>query len=134
MSVSRAVRWAVTAAALVPLTAVPAAADPRPAGPEGAYLLMVTPVGEAAPERSATLWCGPDGGAHPVAENACDQLRKVSGRIGEIPEQQGPCTLEYRPVRLTATGHWRGAPRHFDRTYPNRCAAVRGTGGTLFAF
>jgi hypothetical protein len=42
------------------------------------------------------------------------------------------CTLQYAPVRVIARGTWHDRPRRFERRYPNRCVAVRETGGILF--
>ncbi|RFS82850.1 serine protease [Actinomadura spongiicola] len=98
--------------------------------PVGVYLLTVTPDhGFAVTKR---LRCRPDGGTHHAASRACDQLEAADGEIGRIPEQTGMCTLEMAPVRISAEGTWRGRPRHFARDYPNRCLAVRDTGGILF--
>ena len=118
--------WPILAAA------VPAAAAPVPREPLGAYLLMVVP--DDGPITASTLWCDPEGGTHLDASRACDQLISASGEIARIPARTGPCTLEYAPVRVRADGTWRGLPRHFARTYPNKCAAVRDTGGILFGF
>ncbi|GAA3166501.1 hypothetical protein GCM10010466_66600 [Planomonospora alba] len=123
---------AACVAALAPLLAASPAAAGTPA-PTGSYLLKVTPQdGTAA--RTATLTCGPDGGTHADPAAACAQLRRTGGRVEGIPESQGACTLEYAPVRVSATGTWQGRQYRYERTYPNRCAAVRATGGVLFAF
>ncbi|XRQ13472.1 SSI family serine proteinase inhibitor [Actinomadura welshii] len=129
------IRW--TAALAGTAVAVPAAlaqAAPAqahaPAEPVGAYLLMVVP--EEGPVTAKTLWCGPDGGTLSSASRACAQLASVDGEVARIPRRDGPCTLEYAPVRVSADGQWRGAPRHFVQTYPNRCVAMRATGGILF--
>ncbi|MFC4060284.1 SSI family serine proteinase inhibitor [Planomonospora corallina] len=130
-------RWLAAALLAAPaplLGASPVLAGaPAPDGPVGSYVLRVTPE-DGTGSTGATLTCGPDGGTHPNAKEACDQLRRVAGQVERIPENPGPCTLEYAPVRLTATGTWRGRQQRFAKTYPNRCAAIRGTGGVLFAF
>ncbi|MFF5211879.1 SSI family serine proteinase inhibitor [Streptosporangium sp. NPDC000396] len=102
--------------------------------PVGSYVLTVTPEGSTQPLGTATLACDPDGGTHVNSTTACDQLRRAGGRIGRIPEDPGMCTREYAPVRLSATGTWNGRKIRYERTYPNRCTAVRATGGVLFAF
>ncbi|WP_433252597.1 SSI family serine proteinase inhibitor [Streptosporangium sp. CA-135522] len=134
------VRWLSLAAvaSLVPLLgAAPAmATSSAPHDPVGAYLLTVAPEDDANtdPLRTATLVCGPDGGTHVNPATACEQLRRAAGRVGGVPEEPGPCTREYAPVRVTATGTWNGRKHRYTRTYPNRCTAIRATGGVLFAF
>lgn len=128
MHMSRArFRWA---AVLAGMAAVTSAAPAQAAEPAGAYLLTVAP--REGPASTWSLSCDPDGGTHGAASQACDQLESVDGEVGRIPALHGPCTLEHAPVRVTADGSWRGGTRHFARTYPNRCAAVRDTGGILF--
>ncbi|NDU71941.1 protease [Actinomadura sp. DSM 109109] len=128
MHMSRArFRWAAVVTGMAMLVpAVPARAE----GPAGAYLLTVLP--QDGPAIARTLWCEPDGGTHGAASQACDQLEAAGGDVGRIPARPEPCTLEYAPVTVVANGVWRGTARHFTRTYPNRCAAVRDTGGILF--
>ncbi|WP_412518996.1 subtilase-type protease inhibitor [Actinomadura madurae] len=128
MHMSRArSRWA---AVLAGMAAVTSAAPAQAAEPAGVYLLTMAP--QHGPSSTWSLSCDPDGGTHGAASAACDQLEAVDGDVGRIPARPGACTLEYAPVRVTADGSWRGAARHFARTYPNRCAAVRDTGGILF--
>ncbi|MFI0407703.1 SSI family serine proteinase inhibitor [Actinomadura sp. 3N508] len=120
-------RWAAVLAGMAVLAP---AAPVRAAEPVGAYLLMVTP--EHGSVTAVNLWCRPDGGTHHAPSRACDQLESVNGEVRRIGVQQGACTMEYSPVRVSADGRWRGKARHFAGTYPNRCAAVRQTGGILF--
>ncbi|GAA4078660.1 SSI family serine proteinase inhibitor [Actinomadura miaoliensis] len=115
----------------IPLAA-PSAAEATE--PVGGYRLTVAPVQGAGRVASASLRCGPDGGSHPDPVRACDQLRRVNGNVARLPERPGRCTLEYAPVRVRAHGTWKGRPRDYARTYSNRCAAIRGTGGVLFKF
>lgn len=128
MHMSRArFRWAAVLAGMAMLApAVPARAD----GPAGVYLLTVIP--RSGPAVARTLWCDPDGGTHGAASRACDQLEAVGGEVGRVPARPEPCTLENAPVSVIANGVWHGTARHFARTYPNRCIAVRATGGILF--
>ncbi|MFP3965116.1 SSI family serine proteinase inhibitor [Actinomadura fulvescens] len=95
---------------------------------------MISPEEAGGATRATTLLCSPDGGGHPSAGAACAQLRKAGDRISSIPRKPGPCTLEYAPVRASAHGSWAGAPRHFSRSYPNHCVALRETGGIVFDF
>jgi hypothetical protein len=128
MHMSRArFRWAAVLAGMaVVASAAPAQAD----GPVGSYVLTV--VHGSGPASGWSLHCDPDGGTLTGASRACDQLRLADGRVERIPARAGACTLQYAPVRVIARGSWRDRPRYFERTYPNRCVAVRETGGVLF--
>ena len=128
MHMSRArFRWAAVPAVMaVAVSAAPAQADV----PVGSYVL--TMVHQSGPAIERSLHCDPDGGTLAAASRACDQLRLADGRVERIPARAGACTLQYAPVRVIARGSWRERPRYFERTYPNRCVAVRDTGGILF--
>ncbi|WP_344900552.1 SSI family serine proteinase inhibitor [Actinomadura meridiana] len=121
-------RWVVGLAG----TAVIASSAPTQAAPTpvGSYVLRVAP--EHGPATTYRLRCDPDGGTIAAVSEACDQLESANGEVRRIPARQGACTMEYSPVRVTADGTWRGEPRHFARTYPNRCSAMNETGGMLF--
>lgn len=82
----------------------------------------------------ATLTCSPDGGSHPNPAAACAQLTAANGYIDDIPEKEGVCTREFRPVVLRASGTWAGEARHYEREFSNLCVAVLATGGVLFDF
>ncbi|MEV5746614.1 SSI family serine proteinase inhibitor [Actinoallomurus sp. NPDC052308] len=103
-------------------------------GPVGVYTLSVRTIEGGDPARTTVLTCDPDGGTHLAPAAACDQLRAVDGRIADLPEASGACTLVYAPVRVTAAGRWNGGSRRYTRTFFNRCAAIRATGGVIFAF
>jgi len=79
-----------------------------------------------------TLRCRPAGGDHHRPRAACNDMRKVNGFIDLIGDVQQPCTGEYAPVYAVAEGYWQGDARLFGKVYPNRCEAVRSTGGSLF--
>ncbi|WUI02135.1 subtilase-type protease inhibitor [Spirillospora sp. NBC_00431] len=137
MHMSRArFRWAGVLAGMALIAqAAPAQAAPAPSParkPVGVYTLTVAP--EHGPGRGTAerLRCDPDGGTHHAASEACDQLAAVDGEVARIAARPGPCTMESAPVKVRADGTWHGKPRHFAETYPNRCAAVRETGGVLF--
>jgi hypothetical protein len=98
----------------------------------GVYQLAIVPEEGAA--HRVSLYCDPDGGDHVNASDACDQMRSVNGDVARLRAQQGACTLQYAPVRVSAEGTWHGEPRHYTKTYSNRCKAIRGTGGVLFEF
>lgn len=104
------------------------------AEPQTSFRLSITSSASGEPIASASLSCPPDGGSHPNPAAACEQLSKVDGRIEGIPEDSGPCTLEFNPVILAASGTWNGEPRYYKQEFSNRCVAVRTTGGVIFDF
>lgn len=99
-----------------------------------AFALRVDVVYQHNDARWATLHCDPDGGKHPRPGAACDQLRAAHGHVRRIPSDDGPCTMEYNPTRVTASGLWRGQHRWYSRVHSNPCVANRLTGGVLFAY
>jgi hypothetical protein len=102
--------------------------------PRGTFALSITSKRTGAIRAKATLTCGPVGGTHPHAEAACRQLSDVSGCIDEIAADEGPCTREFDPVVLRASGSWDGEDRRFEGEYPNPCVGIRATGGHVFDF
>lgn len=101
--------------------------------PLGSFTLSIA-TREGAAVAEATLTCSPDGGTHPDPAAACAQLTAADGRIEAIPEKDGVCTREFRPVVLHAHGTWAGEERTYEREFPNRCVGVLATGGVLFDF
>lgn len=135
---SRIARFAaIGAIGVAPLaSAAPATAatPPLPGEATGFYLLMVEPQSTAGANSSAVLECGPDGGTHPNAATACGQLFHTEGDVATIPMGSGICPMIWMPVKVTAVGVWNGEPRYYEHTFPNRCLAIRATGGVIFAF
>ncbi|MDT0327196.1 SSI family serine proteinase inhibitor [Nocardiopsis lambiniae] len=94
------------------------------------YVLTITDgyTGDYIGDRSVvTLNCDPAGGTHPEAEAACAAIAEA-GSIKEITPTEGFCTMEYRPVTVTA-----GGAENFERTYGNRCELSLAK-GVVFAF
>ncbi|MDQ4134176.1 MAG: subtilase-type protease inhibitor [Actinomycetota bacterium] len=106
---------------------------PPKEGPLGAFSVSIT---SKAGELIGSSWltCSPDGGTHPQPAAACRQLVEADGHIEAIPEDPGPCTEEFNPVVLQASGTWRGESRRFSREFSNPCEGIRATGGVLFNF
>jgi hypothetical protein len=100
----------------------------------GSFTLSITSSDTGELIASASLTCPPDGASHPNPAAACEQLSQADGRIEGIPEDPGPCTREFAPVIVSASGTWNGEPRYYKQEFSNRCVAVRATGGVLFAF
>ncbi|GAA4551079.1 SSI family serine proteinase inhibitor [Amycolatopsis samaneae] len=80
---------------------------------------------------AVTLTCDPAGGTHPARDAACRVLSRADGDFGRISPRRQPCTLNYSPVDVTATGEWRGEPVAYRATFPNLCAADAETDGVF---
>ncbi|MEV5711021.1 SSI family serine proteinase inhibitor [Actinoallomurus sp. NPDC052274] len=127
----------VAASGLPALAAGPAAvAAPTTiqTGPAGVHTLPVSPIEGGDPARTTVLTCDPDGGTHLAPAAACERPRAVDGRIADLPEGSGACALVHAPVRVTAEGRGNGDSRRHPRTFFDRRAAIRATGGVFFAF
>lgn len=113
----------------LPLAAVLAALIPVVTVPQSSFVLSV----QTDSTRVARLHCDPASGNHPHAAKACDALSRVDGRIEDLADETAMCTLEYDPVRVTATGRWRGLPRTFSSEFSNSCL-LRANTGPVFTF
>lgn len=102
--------------------------------PQSSFALSITSVTSGQLIAKASLTCEPVGGSHPDPAAACKQLSQANGRIEDIPEESGPCTREFAPVIVSASGSWRGEERRFEKEFSNLCVAVRATGGAVFDF
>jgi hypothetical protein len=83
--------------------------------------------------RAVSLRCDPDGGDHPAPSAACAAIAATSGDLENLTGPNGMCTLEYRPVTVTARGVWEGRLISYSGTFPNRCALIQRT-GPVFGF
>ncbi|MFE6664003.1 SSI family serine proteinase inhibitor [Streptomyces sp. NPDC057697] len=84
--------------------------------------ITVSDSGNAEAEGTFELRCGPAGGSHPVARQACSRLDELAG-TGADPFAPVPrnalCTLQYggpATARVTGTWHGRGVDTTFRRT------------------
>ncbi|GGS33648.1 MULTISPECIES: SSI family serine proteinase inhibitor [Actinokineospora] len=110
------------------LVAGPVAIAAQPPTQERARLAL-TVTGRDGSVDISTLRCGPDGGTHPAASQACSTLTLVNGDFGRLnSEPDMMCTLEYDPVTATATGYWDGQRVDYREVFPNRCAMWSYTG------
>jgi hypothetical protein len=105
---------------------------PPKESPVGCFALSITSKTNGALLAKATLTCDPTGGSHPRAEVACKQLSDAEGYIEAIPADEGPCTREFNPVILRASGTWDGEDRRFEGEFANPCVGSRATGGVVF--
>ncbi|MDQ2587013.1 SSI family serine proteinase inhibitor [Saccharothrix yanglingensis] len=115
----------------LPFLAAMAALAPLVSSPESSFVLNVQR-GESL--QIVNLTCEPPGGLHPRADRACDALSLVDGDVGRLSTGGDViCTLEYDPVRVRATGTWRGEDRWFEAEFPNPCV-LRAETGPVFDF
>ncbi|MEU2430621.1 subtilase-type protease inhibitor [Streptomyces sp. NPDC007861] len=139
---------ASTAALLLTTTGSAQAAAPaaQHVGPAALYapsaLVLTLGHGDEAAtatvERAVTLSCAPaPAGSHPSPESACQELAAVDGQFGLLSRTpDGPCTRQWDPVTITATGVWQGKQVGWSATYGNACemTASLTEGGSVFAF
>src|SRR4051812_19178671 len=118
---------ALLAAACV--TAAPAAAAALPSS------LTLTATTDGQAPHVVELSCDPVAGTHPDAELACMQLDQVNGDIASMPGTEAHifCPMIFQPIRVTATGVWRGRTVLFQDSYTNSCERDNKT-GNLFRF
>ncbi|MEU4444213.1 SSI family serine proteinase inhibitor [Actinosynnema sp. NPDC050801] len=114
----------------LPLLAAIATLIPAFSAPESSFVLSVQR-GESL--QLSNLTCEPTGGLHPRADEACLALSGVDGQIDGMSTGPALCTLEYDPVRVKATGTWRGETRTFEAEFANSCA-MRAQTGPVFDF
>ena len=100
----------VAAAACAASLAAPASA----ARTESQYVLSVSQE-EAGERRQVSLNCDSVSGTHPRAEEACEMIEKA-GSIEGIPPEHGMCTMEHRPVTVTALG-----AEEYTEVFGNAC-------------
>ncbi|MEV6976397.1 SSI family serine proteinase inhibitor [Kitasatospora sp. NPDC093806] len=119
---------APTASATTPETVAPAPA------PVTSLRLTITP-GEdhlTGRPRVVTLNCPPDSTtSHPDPVTACLTLDPVDGDLDELDVDPGPCTSEYAPFTVTASGTYEGRSVHQERAFGNRCTLLRTTGAVF---
>jgi hypothetical protein len=94
---------------------------------------LVITANDGAMITEVILRCGPAGGTHADAENACAALAGVDGDFDALPEQPVACLLIYQPVTVEVGGNWRNRVVRFERQYPNRCVAGAQSAG-VFVF
>ncbi|MFP3989741.1 subtilase-type protease inhibitor [Streptomyces sp. E11-3] len=75
-------------------------------------------------DRAVTLTCAPrPGGSHPAASAACNELGAAEGKFDQlvVSAPQVACTMEWRPVVVTADGFWDGRRVSWSTTFANQC-------------
>lgn len=114
--------------AAVCVTAVPAAA-----AMPSTLSLTATTRGQAP--HVVELTCDPVAGTHPDAQLACLQLEQVDGDIANMPGTEAHifCPMIFQPIKVSATGLWRGRTILFQDSYTNSCERDNKT-GNLFRF
>lgn len=120
-------------AAVLPFLPVDDIAPPPGSELIPASTIVLTKSTEDAGVRSVDLHCEPARGKHPKAQAACEDLLLTDGHVQAVQHSGSFCTLEYRPVHVTAIGSWRGEHRTYDHVYSNACA-MRAATGSVFQF
>ncbi|RJQ76047.1 hypothetical protein D5S17_19410 [Pseudonocardiaceae bacterium YIM PH 21723] len=83
---------------------------------------------------STQLNCGPTGGPHKRAAEACALLDTVDGNYKDLrPAQDMLCNYGNIPVRIELAGRWGGRQVYYADTVSNECQMVRWT-GAIFQF
>ncbi|MBB5627691.1 SSI family serine proteinase inhibitor [Sphaerisporangium krabiense] len=108
---------------------------PQAKGISRVYLLTIARGESVSPfDRVALLQCGPAGGTHPHASDACRLLDKVHGDISELhASRDTACTKQYDPITISAVGVWDNHHHTVERTFGNPCE-LRATTGAVFDF
>ncbi|WP_181871083.1 SSI family serine proteinase inhibitor [Sphaerisporangium album] len=97
-------------------------------------LLLTIARGESVTpaDRIAFLQCGPLGGTHARASEACRLLDPVSGDITDLkPSRDTGCAKQYDPITVSASGLWDGNHMWFERTFGNHCELTAYTGAVF---
>ncbi|RLV01303.1 hypothetical protein CTZ27_12380 [Streptomyces griseocarneus] len=130
---SLAARTCLASLALAPvLLALPAASAapmPLPLPERDSDRLTVTITDTGAPDGRYELYCHPDGGTHPRAHRACEQLDTLT-RWGKDPfapvAKDANCTMVYGgPERAHVFGKWAGRPVSTQFNRQNGCEIAR---------
>jgi hypothetical protein len=79
-------------------------------------------------QRAVSLTCGPAGGTHQRAREACAAIGAVRGDLAALHVSDDMCTMQYDPVTVTATGRWKGRTVRYERTFGNACVLRVETG------
>ncbi|MFE7312523.1 SSI family serine proteinase inhibitor [Streptomyces sp. NPDC057555] len=130
----RTSRATVAAGMTVALCAALGAASARAAAPDTADGLFLTVSGARDTWiHGVRLTCPDLRGAHPHGAAACDELAWAHGDLNALRGELHPCTREYDPVTVTASGSWRGVPVNWRREFANACTMDVAT-GPVFRF
>lgn len=132
MSAHRSIGGTVLAAAVaVGAALIPATAHAAPAPPAELSVmhLSVTNQAKFTESRSTLLTCGPAGGTHDNAAQACEALEAAAGNFQDLKAQTTQCPLIYDPVTVSATGTWKNSPVEFTREFANSCVLAAQTEG-----
>jgi len=122
---------AAVAAAVVGAVPAPATGAYRASAPRAR--LTLTYMADAGYATAVKLTCGPAGGGHPEATQACATLRTTGANPNKIKPAQVMCMMLYAPITAQLTGTWRGARVTWSHKYGNSCEMTRAT-GVLFKF
>ncbi|MGW2632123.1 SSI family serine proteinase inhibitor [Streptomyces chattanoogensis] len=124
---------ALTAAAVLgALAAAPGGPAAAVEPPRHGLFLTVSGAGNTW-IRGVLLVCPDTRGNHPHGAAACAALTEADGDLDELPATPRPCTKQYNPITVEATGEWRGRPVAWRKSFPNACVLDSDT-GPVFRF
>lgn len=98
---------------------------------EPSVLHLSTETGNLKKHEETVLNCHPAGGPHKNAARACADLEEANGNIQAVSAPMRACTMEYRPVKATMHGSWKGRKVEFTQTYENPCVLETQTGAVF---
>ncbi|MET9420427.1 SSI family serine proteinase inhibitor [Streptomyces sp. NPDC006540] len=108
--------------------------DAAPAAKPARGLFLTLSGSENTWIRGVLLHCTPvPAGPHPEAAAACAALDAARGDLDRLSGERHPCTKQYDPVTVSATGAWRGRPTAWHKTFANACELAVAT-GAVFRF
>ncbi|MGN9794567.1 SSI family serine proteinase inhibitor [Streptomyces sp. OZ13] len=108
--------------------------DAAPAAKPSRGLFLTLSGSENTWIRGVLLHCSPvPAGPHPEAAAACAALDAARGDLDRLSGERHPCTKQYDPVTVSATGAWRGRPTAWHKTFANACELAVAT-GAVFRF
>jgi hypothetical protein len=87
----------------------------KPSGGPADSLTIQVRASAKAPAKTWTLTCGPAGGDHPKAADACAALTKTQTPFAPVPKNQMCTDIYGGPEVATVKGTWQGKP--IDTTF-----------------
>ncbi|MGW0806361.1 SSI family serine proteinase inhibitor [Nonomuraea sp. NPDC002799] len=108
------------------------ASAPAMAAPAPKAELKIVDATKGGPTKTAWLYCGPAGGTHRNAREACRLLDRVQGKPDKLNvSPKAACSQELKPHAVVVVGRWYGKSVHWAKVFPNACQMKAATGAVL---
>ncbi|WP_176993006.1 SSI family serine proteinase inhibitor [Nonomuraea jiangxiensis] len=108
------------------------ASSPATAANDPKAQLKILDAAKGGATKTAWLHCGPAGGTHPHAREACRLLRAVHGKPDALNvKPQTMCTHDVAPHAVVIAGRWFGQDVSWAKVFSNACALKAATGAVL---